>query len=68
MIELEINGVKKEVAEGQPFSEILKEFGFESLDGVAVAANGKIVPKSNFASFNLENGMKIEVFSLVAGG
>lgn len=34
----------------------------------AVAVNGKIVPKSKHHTFEVDEGAKIEVFALMAGG
>lgn len=39
-----------------------------SLDGLAVAIDEKIIPKSQFSSFVLKEGMKVDIFTLVAGG
>lgn len=67
MITIEVNGRATTIAPGTTLSALLEELKF-SLDGTAVAVNESIVPKSTFGTFVLQNNMKVEVFSLVAGG
>lgn len=67
MIEIVVNGETKQVEAGLSLKELLSKLGFQ-LDGTAAAVNEQVVPKSTFDSFKLENGMKVDIFSLVAGG
>lgn len=67
MITIEVNGKNTEIAPGTTLSALLEKLNF-ALDGTAVAVDDAIVPKSTFGSFELQDKMKIEVFSLVAGG
>lgn len=67
MINVIVNGTAREVAEGTTMTQLLASLNF-ALDGTAVAVNDEIVPKSTFEGFVLEANMKVDVFSLVAGG
>lgn len=67
MITIEVNGKATEIAPGSTLSALLEQLNF-ALDGTAVAVDDAIVPKSTFGNFVLQADMKVEVFSLVAGG
>ena len=66
-LELEINGERHEVAVGTTLAQLLEELNFAT-NGTAVAVDDSIVPKGSWADFKLAQGMKVDVFSLVAGG
>lgn len=67
MITIEVNTKVTQIAPGTTLSALLEQLNF-ALDGTAVAVDDTIVPKSTFGSFELKDHMKVEVFSLVAGG
>lgn len=56
------------VEEGICLSELLSDNGFESLKGMAVAVNNKVVPKKEIDSFRLKNSDKVLVIKPVCGG
>lgn len=62
-----VNGQEHEVAEGTTLSQLLTSLQI-ALDGTAVAVNDEIVPKSKFGDFVISAAMRIDIFSLVAGG
>lgn len=62
-----INGQAQEVAEGTTISQLLSSLNI-ALDGTAVAVDDAIVPKSQFDTFVLTFAMRVDIFSLVAGG
>lgn len=66
-MELEVNGERHEVEEGTTLAQLLQELKFTP-NGTAVSVNDAIVPKGSWAEFVLAQGMKVDVFSLVAGG
>ncbi len=47
--------------------DFLSQHGIQAA-GTACAVNEEIVPKSQWSDFMLAEGMKLDVFSLVAGG
>ncbi len=56
-----------EVPEEQTLKDFLEARGVSPY-GCAAACNEEIVPKTMWESFKLKEGMKLDVFSLVAGG
>lgn len=62
-----VNGQAHEVAQDTTLSQLLSSMHI-ALDGTAVAVNDEIVPKSNFGNFKVNEAMRIDIFSLVAGG
>lgn len=64
---IQVNGKDHEVEQGTTLSTLLQDLGF-ALDGTAVAVNDEIVPKSTFDQYILNDHMKVDIFSLVAGG
>ena len=56
-----------EVPEGQTLKDFLAARGVATY-GCAAACNEEIIPKNMWESFTLKEGMKLDVFSLVAGG
>ncbi|MGN0908040.1 MAG: sulfur carrier protein ThiS [Succinivibrio sp.] len=66
-MKITFNGKEREVAKGQTLLELCQELGIKP-EGAAAACGGEIVPKGSWKGFVLEDGMEIDVFSLVAGG
>ncbi|MCI6797381.1 MAG: sulfur carrier protein ThiS [Succinatimonas sp.] len=56
-----------EVPEGQTLKLFLEARGVATY-GCAAACDEEIIPKTMWESFTLKEGMKLDVFSLVAGG
>ncbi len=67
-MKVEINHKEVEVADGcDRLSELLVAEGFTGI-GQAVAVNNKVVPKADWAAFELADGMKITIIRAVCGG
>lgn len=62
-----VNGKELELKEPLTLEVFLTESHY-NLKRVAVEMNGKIVPKSVYATTLLHNGDKLEVVSFVGGG
>ena len=67
MSEIIVNGERRLLPEGQTLSELLANIGLHP-DGVAVAVNSHVVPRSDHPTFVLEAASKIEIIRAVGGG
>lgn len=68
LMKVEINHKEIEAPDDcRTLSALLKAEGFDGA-GRAVAVNNRVVPKSQWDSFMLEDGMKITVIRAVCGG
>lgn len=67
MIEFEFNGQLRSVGDGTTILSLLTQANIEARF-CAVERNLEIVPKSEYASTEVESGDKIEVVTLVGGG
>lgn len=65
---LELNGEATEIPAEATVPDLLAILGFESPRGVAVAADGEVVPRSEWSRFQLRDGMRVEVLRPVQGG
>ena len=64
-----MNGKKTSAAEAVTLIMLLQENGINAnTDGVAVAVNSRVVPKSKWADVRLSDGDAIEVINAVQGG
>lgn len=61
-----LNGVPSEVPTGS-LLELLEQHGLEA-QGVAVAVNGEVVPRSDHGEVTLRTGDVVDVVSAVPGG
>lgn len=66
-MQIVLNGQDHKVDPSTNLTSLLSALSI-ALDGTAVAVNDEIVPKSKFNDFILEEGMRVDIFSLVAGG
>jgi sulfur carrier protein len=62
-----VNGAERELAAGTTIALLLDELGVPR-DGVAVAVNERVVPRSQHAVLALADGDRVEVVHAVAGG
>ncbi|TCP56613.1 sulfur carrier protein [Tamaricihabitans halophyticus] len=62
-----VNDVEVELAEGGTVEDVLRERGYPD-SGVAVALDGQLVRRSAWASTDVPDGARIEVFTAVQGG
>ena len=62
-----VNGEQREIPEGSTIDQLIEQLG---LSGSICAAevDKKIVPKRERSSFEIQEGMTIEIVTLVGGG
>ncbi len=65
---IHVNGEARETSAGT-LVQLLGQLGLgDTSAGLAVAVNGAIVPRSDWAGHPLRNGVRIEVVGAVQGG
>lgn len=65
---VEINGRHIEVAEGcNSLGVLLEQEGFTGI-GQAVAVNNRVIPRAQWDTFPVTDGMKITIIRAVCGG
>lgn len=62
-----INGQVKTLSAALDLASVLKAEGYEG-KLVAVAKNGRFVPRADYANTNLEDGDEIEIVAPMQGG
>jgi len=67
MISVTLNGARKRIARGTTVAELLDGLGLDG-DGVAVAVNRRVVPRSEHSDMEVPEGADIEVIRAVGGG
>jgi sulfur carrier protein len=66
---VEINGTPTEVAEGATVQSVVKELGADTgRRGIAVAVNAEVVPRSEWETRRLSDGVRVEVVTAIQGG
>ncbi|HET8645020.1 MAG TPA: sulfur carrier protein ThiS [Vicinamibacteria bacterium] len=69
MIALRVNGREREVPEGTGVGELVALVtGRDEPAGVAVALNGRVVPRSSWRQTGLQAGDAVEIVQAVQGG
>jgi len=66
-MEIVINGEPRIVAQHATVDDVLSQLGIVR-DGIAVALNDEVVPRSQYAEYTLEAGVRLEIVQAVAGG
>jgi sulfur carrier protein len=64
---LTLNGDTFETSEAETVMDLLKELGIVS-ESVAVEVNLSIIKKTDYSTFRLHEGDKIEIVNFVGGG
>ena len=64
---IQINGEEHSLVLGLTLKALLQELGL-SEEGVALAVNGQVLPKKNWASQVLSDGDRVEIVRAVGGG
>lgn len=67
-IRIEINGVAQELADGTTLESYAESKGIAQQRGTAVAINGKVVRRRDWAIITLANGDKIMILTAAQGG
>jgi len=65
---VELNGNPAELEQGATVADAVGATGAESERGVAVAVDGEVVPRSEWATTRLEDGQRVEVLRAAQGG
>lgn len=66
-MQIVFNGERIEIEPDTSLKKFLESRNFAGT-GVAAACDDEIVPKSQWDSFILKDGIRLDVFNLVAGG
>lgn len=66
-VELVVNGAERTLPAGSTVRQLLQELDLDR-DGIAVAVNRSIVPRSQHDDAVLPDGAKVEVIRAVGGG
>jgi len=66
-IDIEVNGELRQVPEGASIAALLAALGLDR-EGVAVAVDQQVVPRSQHAARALHPGDRVEVIVAVGGG
>lgn len=64
---LRVNGEERELRDGATVAELLDALGLNR-DGVAVAVDGQVVPRTQHPDHTLTDGQAVEVIRAVGGG
>ena len=66
---LRLNGEEKEVGQILTLMDLLRGLGIDpGAPGIAVAVNGRVIPRPDFNSTPVQEGDRIEVVRAVQGG
>ena len=69
MITIQVNGTPRQVASGTTISDLIDQvLGTQSQAGVAVAVNGAVVRRTDWAAVLLSSGDVIEIIRATQGG
>lgn len=62
-----VNGEERELADGSTIADLLVSLDLDR-DGIAVAVDRKVVPRSQHPQTVLSNGQQVEIIRAVGGG
>jgi len=62
-----LNGEEREIKEGTTIKELIQELGIKA-PNYAVAVGMEVVPKSEYETYSLKEGDRVEVVTFVGGG
>jgi sulfur carrier protein len=65
---IELNGEWVEIAANARLADAVAEAGVEAPRGVAVALDGEVVPRREWAKMPLREGQRVEVVGAIQGG
>ena len=63
-----VNGAPVRVPEGSLLLDVLARAGLHDLRAVAVAVDGEVIPRSQWAPVQVREGQQVEVVRAVQGG
>jgi sulfur carrier protein len=67
MTTVTLNGERRELPDGATVETVVRELGAPER-GVAVAVDGQVVPRGDWASTRVSDGQQVEVLRAVQGG
>jgi sulfur carrier protein len=67
-VDLTVNGETRRLPAGSTVDVVVTLVGADLPRGVAVAVNGEVVPRAEWAGTRLRAGDSVEVLTAVAGG
>ncbi|WP_457639148.1 sulfur carrier protein ThiS [Persephonella sp.] len=62
-----LNGEEREVKEGITISQLIQELGIKA-PNYAVAVGMEVIPKSEYSTYSLKEGDRVEIVTFVGGG
>jgi sulfur carrier protein len=65
---LSVNGSGLKMEEGASVPDVLAALDIHNTKGLAVAVDGRVVPRSQWETLPLRSGMRVEVLRAVQGG
>jgi sulfur carrier protein len=66
---VEVNGTPTEVADDATVQSVVTQLGAHNARrGIAVAVNAEVVPRSEWETWRLSDGMSVEVVTAIQGG
>jgi len=68
MTAITINGERRELGEGATIEGAVRASGAPDGRGVAVALDGEVVPRGEWATTEVREGQEVEVLHAVQGG
>ena len=68
MTVITINGERREVGDGATIEVAVRAAGAPDARGVAVALDGEVVPRGEWATTEVREGQQVEVLHAVQGG
>ena len=63
-----LNGERRDIGEGATVESVVLAAGASNGRGVAVALDGEVVPRGEWASTEVREGQQVEVLRAVQGG
>lgn len=67
MIELSVNGERRQLEQTTSIAAALKQWGYSGED-IAVAINGEFVPRSTYAERQVAQSDRIDIVAPIQGG
>ena len=66
-MQIQLNGQAHSLEAEQTLAQLIDDLGL-SVDGVAVAINGEVIPRSDRKECVLKSGDRVEIIQAVGGG
>ena len=63
-----VNGSSMNLEDGSSIPQVMAALDIPSTKGVAVAVDGRVIPRSEWDTLALRSGMRLEVLRAVQGG